>query len=90
MYTLSDATEFVRVYLDKGLFVLGLFFDFSKAFHMVDHSVLLSKLSLFGVHGVPLERLRLYLSRIPQYVSVNGTSSSVLPILKGVPQGSVV
>ena len=90
LHALSDATEFVRVNLDKGLCVLGLFLDFSKAFDMVVHSVLLSKLSSFGVHGVPLEWFRSYLSGRSQYVSVNGTSSSSLPIVKGVPQGSVL
>ena len=90
LYALSDAKEFVRINLDKGLCVLGLFLDSSKASDMVDHSVLLSKLSLFGVHGVPLECLRSYLSGRFQYVLVNGTSSSTLPILKCVPQGSVL
>ena len=80
----------MRVHLDKGLYVLGLILDFSKAFDMVDHYVLPSKLSLFGVHGVPLEWLRSYLSGRSQYVSVNGTTSSILPILKGVPHGSVL
>ena len=54
-HVLSDTTEFVHVNLDKGLCVLDLFLDFSKAFDMADHNVLLSKLSLFGVHGAPLE-----------------------------------
>ena len=90
LYTLPDATEFVRVNLDTGLCVLGLFLDLSKAFDMVDHSVLLPKLSLFGVHGVPLEWLRSYLSGRSQQVLVNGISSSILPILKSVLQGSVL
>ena len=39
----------MRVNLDKGLCVLGLIFDLLKAFNtVVDHSVLLSKLSSFG------------------------------------------
>ena len=78
------------VNLDKGLCVLGLFLDFSKAFDMVDHNVLLSKLSLFGVYGVPLDWFRSYLSNRSQYVLVNRTSSTTLPVLKGVPQGSVL
>jgi hypothetical protein len=90
LHALSDATEFVHVNLDKGLSVLGLFLDFSKAFDMVVHSVLLSKLSLFGVHGVLREWFRSYGSGRSQYVLVNGASSSTLPILKGVPQGSVL
>ena len=87
---LSDATEFVRFNLDKGLCVLGLFLDFSNVFDTVYHSVLLSKLSLFGVHGVPLDWLRSYLSGRSQYFSVNDTSFSILSTLKGVPEGSVL
>ena len=75
----------MRVNLDKGLCVLGLFLDFSKAFDMVDHNVLLSKLSLFGVHGVTLEWFRSYISERSQYVLVNRTCSSTLPVLKDVP-----
>ena len=80
----------MRVNLDKGLCVLSLFLDFSKAFDMVDHNVLMSELSLFGVHGVPLEWFRSCLSERSQYVSVNRICSSTLPVLKGVPQSSVL
>ena len=90
LHALSDATEFLRVNLDKGLCVLGLFLDFSKAFDMVDHNVLWSKLSLFGVHKVPLEWFRSYFSERSQHVLVNCTSSSTLRALKGVPHGSVL
>ena len=41
------------------------------------------------MQGVPLECLRSYLSRRSQYVLVSGTSSSILPRFKGVPQGSL-
>ena len=90
MYALSDATEFVRVNLDKGLCVLVLSLHFPLAFDRVDHSILLPRLSLFGVQGVPLEWSRSYLSGISQYVSVNGTSSSILSMFKGVPQSSML
>jgi len=82
LHALLDATEFLRVNLEKGLCVSGLFLDFFKAFDMVDQYVLLS---LFGVHEILLEWLRSYLSGRSQYVFVSATSSSTLSILKGFP-----
>ena len=40
--------------LDDGKFVVGILLDFSKAFDTVDHDILLTKLSHYGIRGVPL------------------------------------
>ena len=39
-------------FLDKGEYVIGIFFYFSKAFDTVDHGILLHQLSCYGVRGL--------------------------------------
>ena len=87
---LVDVTEFVRVNIDKGRCVLGLFLDFYKAFNMVDHFVLLGKLSLLGVRGIAFEWFKSYLSNRSQFVCYDGKYSDLASVSKGVPQGSVL
>ena len=67
-----------------------LLIDFSKAFDMIEHQVLLRKLENYGVRGIALDWFKSYLSGRRQYVSVNGANSSVKPIKYGVPQGSIL
>ena len=88
-HALIDATQFIRSQLDLENTVLGLFLDFSKAFDMVDYSVLLSKLNNLGIHGVPFSWFGSYLSGRVQSVSLGGVTSHPLPVRRGVPQGSV-
>ena len=57
---------------------------------MVDHGILLSKLSRYGIRGVALSWLESYLSNRTQYVNVNNTNSSSLNLCYGVPQGSIL
>ena len=59
---LIDATQFIRSQLDLKITVFGLILDFSKAFDMVDHSVLLSKLNNLGIRGVPFSWFGSFLS----------------------------
>ena len=89
-HALIDATQFIRSQLDLKKTVLGLFLDFSKAFDMVDHSILISKLNSYGIRGVPLSWFDSYLSGRVQSVSLGGVSSQPLPVRRGVPQGSVL
>ena len=51
---------------------------------------MLSKLEHHGIRGCALEWFRLYISDRKQYVSVNGSNSSLLSVTCGVPQGSVL
>ena len=70
--------------LDKRCQVDTLYLDFSKAFD-VDHKPLLTKLQRFGITGNLLRWLNDYLTDRKQRVT-----SQALPILSGVPQGSIL
>ena len=76
--------------LENGEFVIGVYLDFSKAFDTVDHEILLSKLSHYGIRGNCLNWFQSYLSNRKQFVTYNGVSSPVNRITCGVPQGSIL
>ena len=64
--------------------------DFAKAFVKVAHNRLLYKLSSCGVKGNTLGWIGSFLSGISQKVVIEGKSSYSVPVLSGVPQGSVL
>ena len=66
------------------------FFDVSKAFDTVPHLALLSKLSKLKLDPFLLRWIRSYLSNRSKYVSIDGVDSHILPVVSGVPQGSVL
>ena len=70
--------------------VIAFYTDFSKAFDKVPHYDLIQKLIDIGVGGCLLEILIDYLSDQRQYVRVDNTSSKILDITSGVPQGSLL
>ena len=63
--------------------------DLAKAFDKVAHNRLLYKLSSYGVKGNTLGWIGSFLSGTSQKIVLEGKSSSV-PVLSGVPQGSVL
>lgn len=83
-------TEKIRTSIDKGLYSCGIFLDLQKAFDTVDHSILLNKLSHYGVRGLPLQWFTSYLSNRKQFVCIDNVNSNYLNISCGVPQGSVL
>ena len=64
-------------------------FDLSAAFDMVSHSGLLLKLKSNGVGGSVLPIYREFYSNSRQIVVVDGVTSECIPIVFGVPMGSV-
>ncbi len=65
--------------------------DLSAAFDTIDHSLLLSRLhTSFGIRGLALSWLSSYLSNRSQLVRIGQSSSSLVPLSSGVPQGSVL
>lgn len=81
--------------LDKGDHALGLFYDLSKAFDTIDHELLLTKLQNQGICGIANQWIASFLSDRTQVVRITSPSSETytskpLPVLCGVPQGSVL
>ena len=67
-----------------------IFIDLSKAFDLVDHSILLQKLSYYGFDDVSLKLCESYLSGRKQYVQYGAAVSDTVTLDKGIPQGSVL
>jgi hypothetical protein len=64
--------------------------DSSKAFDKVPHKKLLCKLDNYGIRDATLKWIGSFLSNIMQQVVLDGESSSNLPVVRGVPQGSIM
>ena len=76
--------------LDKMGCTGAVLVDLSKAFDTINIELLLVKLSAYGVDKNSLQIMRNYLSNRWQRTKINTTFSSWSPLLKGVPQGSVL
>ena len=67
-----------------------IYLDISKAFDTVSHGILLNKLWYFGISGSLWAWFKNYLSNCYQRVSFNNNLSHTLPVVSGVPQGSIL
>ena len=76
--------------LETGDPVDAIYLDCRKAFDTVPHKRLLAKLKAYGISGKILKWIESFLSNRSQRVSVKGVLSDPLPVLSGVPQGSVL
>ena len=65
-------------------------FDLSKAFDHVPHRTLIHKLRAVGVAGPLLSWFRSYLSCRTQLVAIRVVDSNPVPVLFGVPKGSLL
>ena len=67
-----------------------IYLDFRKAFDSVPHNELLFKLWHFGITGSLWMWFRAYLLDRHQFVSISNSHSGTLPVISGVPQGSIL
>jgi hypothetical protein len=66
------------------------FLDLSKAFDLVDHSILMKKLEMYLGNSNSILLLKSFITERTQRVYLNGSYSNVGTIQHGVPQGSVL
>ena len=87
---LLSATHDWLSQLDQNKDICCVFFDFQKAFDTVPHKSLMERLSQLNLHPLILRWIHSYLRSREQYVVVNGAASQSIPVISGVPQGSVL
>ena len=87
---LVDLIDEITKALDEEKYAVSIFLNLSKAFDTVNHSILLSKLDLYGIRGNENQWFRSYLSNRKQKIFVNGVESNFLLVNSGVPQGSIL
>ena len=75
--------------LDRRLFTVTIYLDFSKAFKTVNKTIIIRKLDRYGFRNEVNDFLNSYLSDRKMYVNVNGSDSTVRTTNIGLPQGSV-
>ena len=76
--------------IEEGQAVDTIYFDFKKAFDSIPHAELLYKLWTIGITGPLWFWFKSYLTNRQHYVNIDEHSSQSLPVLSGVPQGSIV
>ena len=76
--------------IDKGDIIGALFLDFRKAFDLVDHKILLNKLSLYNFSNPSLKWFESYLDSRQQAMQSENGYTEFSKILSGVPQGSIL
>jgi Reverse transcriptase (RNA-dependent DNA polymerase) len=87
---LLDFYDRVSSSIEDKLFTIGVFIDLKKAFDTIDHQILLKKLYHYGIRGVAYDWFESYLAGRQQYVTINNITSSLRPVVCGVPQGSIL
>lgn len=66
-----------------------MFIDFHKAFDVIDHKLLLQKLSIYGA-SPSVAWFKSYLSERKQFITLGKTTSEQFSVMLGVPQSSIL
>ena len=66
------------------------FVDFHKAFDVLDHNLLLKKLSVYGARPDSVAWFQSYLAGWRQFVKLGHTPSQLKPVRQGLLQGSIL
>ena len=81
-------SDCIRHGMDRGLLTGAVFVDLRKAYDTVDHSRVLSKLTLYGINHKELKWFENYLFDTKQFVQF--VKSSTQSVSCGVPQGFIL
>ena len=76
--------------IDRGNVNSVVFLDLKKAFDTVDHTILLSKLSTYGIQENAYNWFKSYLENRTQICSVSGSLSKTCSLQGGIPQGTIL
>ena len=71
---------------DNGNFACGVFIDLQKAFDIVNHDIILSKLNHYGIRGVAFD----WLTELSMQPTINNERSEIQTIKYDAPQGSIL
>ena len=88
---LVNFTQEIFDNLENGKHTYLIIMDFSKAFDKVDHNLLIYKLFNLGINLNTVSWIKAFLQNRSQSIVVDeGKQSSSVPVMSGVPQGSVL
>ena len=76
--------------LNNKKYSISVFLDLSKAFDVIDHTILKKKLEHYGFRGKFLEFLLNFIKNRKYFVHINGKNSETKTVNIGVPQGSTL
>ena len=76
--------------IDRGDIVGSVFLNFRKAFDLVDHPILVDKLSLYKCQGSDLNLISSYLQSRQHVIDSGKGLSTPAHIKSGVPQGLIL
>lgn len=87
---ITELLEYISEGFERGLYVGSTLCDLSKAFDCVSHSILIDKLSYYGLNRISLNLISSYLSERKQKTCYMKSISEWEDIEHGVPQGSIL
>ena len=76
--------------LNEHKIPINFYIDLSKAFDRLRQNILLDKLTYYGITNPARKLIESYLSNRTQFVQIGNQASTMKPVLKGVPQGSII
>ena len=85
----KTATDICKT-LDDMESTFAVYYDLSKTFDTIGHSIYLKKVDIYGTKGHILDSFFSYLYNRKQCVHYMGSDSHVETIKSGIPQGSVL
>ena len=88
--TLQQMLVFLNYIVNNPTQTDVIYLDIRKAFDSVSHGIMLDKLWSVGITGGLWAWFKEYLTNRFQKVSINNSLSDTLPVISGVPQGSIL